>query len=394
MKKSFTYFMPTKVIFGSGKLDELAKVSLPGKKALLVIGAGGNMRKLGYLKRVENLLKKQNVESVVYDKIQPNPLTEHVDEAAGIARKERCDFILGLGGGSTIDSAKSIAIMAKNDGKYWDYINGGSGGGKKPKNGALPIVAITTTAGTGTEADPWTVITKPDTNEKIGWGNDDTFPVLSIVDPELMKSVPPKMTAFTGMDTFFHAVEAYIATVSHPVGDPLALEAIGLIAVYLPKAVKDGNDIEARTMVAWANTEAGICESTSSCISHHSLEHAISAYHQDLPHGAGLVLTSVAYFSHLAKKLPERFGDMAAAMGEDITGLSEADSAMVFVTALKKLIKNIGLEDLKLSDYGVKPDEAQKIAKNSFENMGGLYDVTPVKLTERDVVEIFKNAYR
>jgi alcohol dehydrogenase len=147
-------------------------------------------------------------------------------------------------------------------------------------------------------------------------------------------------------------------------------------------------------MVAWANTEAGICESTSSCISHHSLEHAISAYHQDLPHGAGLVLTSVAYFSHLAKKLPERFGDMAAAMGEDITGLSEADSAMVFVAALKKLIKNIGLEDLKLSDYGVKPDEAQKIAKNSFENMGGLYDVTPVKLTERDVVEIFKNAYR
>ena len=154
-----------------------------------------------------------------------------------------------------------------------------------PENKALPLVAIPTTAGTGTESDPWTVITKSDTNEKIGWGCDDTFPVLSIIDPELMLSVPPKMTAYTGMDAFFHAAECYIANVNQPASDLFALEAISLITKYLPEAVNKGSDIEARTKLAWASTEAGICESLSCCIAHHSMEHAVSAYYPDVPHG-------------------------------------------------------------------------------------------------------------
>ena len=251
MNLSFSYFMPTKIIFGAGKLNELAGLPLPGKKALIVIGAGGSMRRLGYLERVQTLLKKNNVSFAVFDRIQPNPLTEHVDEGAEMAKKEGCDFVLGLGGGSTIDSSKSIAVMAKNPGKYWDYIQAGSGGRKEPKGGALPIVAITTTAGTGTESDPWTVITRTETNEKIGWGCDLTYPTLSIVDPELMLSVPPKTTAYTGMDAFFHAAEAYLATVNQPASDLLALEAVSLITRYLPAAVKDGSNLEARTKLAW-----------------------------------------------------------------------------------------------------------------------------------------------
>ena len=129
------------------------------KKALIVVSGGTSMKKYGYLERVQSLLAKQNVESVVFDKILPNPILEHVTEGSELAKKENCDFIIGLGGGSSIDSAKSIAIMAKNPGNYWDYINGGSGKGQPVENGILPIVAITTTAGTGTETDPWTVIT-------------------------------------------------------------------------------------------------------------------------------------------------------------------------------------------------------------------------------------------
>ena len=298
MDPDFSYYMPTRVLFGCGKLKELSTTPfLPGTRALIVIGASGAMRKHGYLDRVIEYLKANNVDSVVYNKIQPNPVSEHVEEGAAVAKENQCDFVVGLGGGSTIDSAKSIAVMAVNPGVYWDYIHGGTGGGKTPENGALPIVAITTTAGTGTEADPWTVITKSETNEKIGWGSPFTFPTLSIVDPELMLSVPPKQTAYTGMDAFFHSVESYLATVNQPTSDHLALEAVGLITKYLPLAVKDGANLEARTKLAWANTEAGICESLSCCISHHSMEHAVSAFYPDVAHGAGLTMLSVSYFS-------------------------------------------------------------------------------------------------
>ncbi|MCF7928504.1 MAG: iron-containing alcohol dehydrogenase [Spirochaetales bacterium] len=390
---NFTYYMPTKLLFGAGSLEKLADQQLPGKKALIVIGESGIMRKTGYLGRVEGYLKDAGADSVVFDKIKPNPLASHVDEAAALARSENCDFVVGLGGGSTIDSSKSIAVMAKNPGKYWDYVGNGSGGGKTPTGGALPIIAITTTAGTGTEADPWTVITKSETNEKIGWGNEDTFPTFSIIDPELMLSVPEKQTAYTGMDTFFHSVETYLATVHQPASDHLALEAVGIINENLPKAVKNGQDLEARTQIAWANTAAGICQSLSSCISHHSLEHAVSAYHPEVPHGAGLVMLSVAYFTVLSRKAPERFGELARAMGIDISGMSKEAAAEAFIKALKKLIASVGIADERLADYGVKESEFDNLADNAYYAMGNLFDITPASLKKPDVLEILQMAY-
>jgi alcohol dehydrogenase len=391
----FNYYMPTRILFGPGKLGELSTTPyLPGKKALVVIGHTGAMKKHGYLERVLGYLGQNGVEAVIYDKILPNPVSEHVDEGAAVARENKCDFVLGLGGGSTIDSSKSIAVMARNPGSYWEYIGGGSGGGKEPKDGALPIVAITTTAGTGTEADPWTVITKSDTREKIGWGNDYTFPVLSIVDPELMVSIPPKTTGYTGMDAFFHSVEAYLARSHQPASDHLALEAIGIIARYLPLAVSEPNNMEARTHIAWANTEAGICESLSSCISHHSLEHAVSAFYPDVPHGAGLTALSIAYFSWVAEKNPERFADMAAAMGESVDTGSEDAKSLTFIDGLKKLIKNTGLEQDTLTAFGVKKADFPELAENAYYTMGGLFDETPVTMEKSDVIEIFERAYR
>jgi alcohol dehydrogenase len=394
MNLDFSFYVPTRILFGCGKLSELRTTPhLPGKKALVVIGASGAMRKYGYHDRVIEYLGENGVETVVYDKIQPNPICEHVEEGASVAKENGCDFVVGLGGGSTLDSSKSIAVMAVNPGRYWDYIARGSGGRKKPPNGALPIVAVTTTAGTGTEADPWTVITKSDTNEKIGWGNDSTFPCLSIVDPELMLSVPPKTTAYTGMDAFFHSVETYLATVSQPASDCLALSAVSLITEYLPVAIRDGANIEARTKLAWANTAAGLCEGLSCCISQHSMEHAISAYYPEVAHGAGLTMLSVAYFSHLAERNPARFPDLARAMGENIDGLSEKDAAMEFVTGLKKLIRDIGLEEEKLSDFGVTRQDLKTFAENAFFAMGSLFAITPVDLKMDDVVTIYENAY-
>lgn len=168
----FDFFLPTQIIFGRGRLQELSELPMPGRKALIVITNGRSMRNLGYLDRVIGLLAAQGVDAEIFDKVLPNPIEKHVMEAAEFARNSNCDFVIGLGGGSAIDSAKAIAVMVRNPGTYWDYVKEN----KDITEEVLPIIAIPTTAGTGTEADPWTVITNTETNEKIGYGIPETFP--------------------------------------------------------------------------------------------------------------------------------------------------------------------------------------------------------------------------
>ena len=162
---------------------------------------------------------------------------------------------------------------------------------------------------------------------------------------------------------------------------------------YLPVAVRDGSNIEARTKLAWASTEAGICESLSCCISHHSMEHAVSACFPEVPHGAGLTMLSIAYFSYLAERNPSRFPDLAKAMGECTEGFSEKDQAMAFIAGLKKLIKSIGLDQHKLSSFGIQRTDLRKLAENAFHTMGKLFAITPVKLTLDDATAIYERAY-
>jgi len=390
----FNYHIPTKILFGPGKLNELSKESLPGEKALIVISRGNSVKKHGYLSRLEKILDDKGIEHVLFDKILPNPVKSHVMEGAALAVEENCDFVIGLGGGSSIDSAKSIAVMAKNPGDYWDYIFGGSGKGMPVEKGALPIVAITTTAGTGTEADPWTVITKEETNEKIGFGNEHTFPVLSIVDPELMITIPAHLTAYQGLDALFHSTEGYIANCSTPMSDIYALKSIEYIAKYLPECIKDGNNVEARTYVALANTLSGMVESTSSCTSEHSMEHALSANHSELPHGAGLIMLSEAYYSFFELKVPERFISMAEAMGVDTDSLTEEEKPKAFLKALIKLQQDCGVDNLKMSEYGITKEEIPTLAKNARHTMGGLFKFDPCKLSFKDTIEIMEKAYK
>lgn len=391
---NFNYFMPTKILFGPGKLNELTQETLPGKKALIVISAGNSMKHHGYLDRLIEILRNKKLDYVLFDKILPNPLKSHVMEGAALAKQEGCDFVIGLGGGSSIDSAKSIAFMAKNPGDYWDYVSGGTGKGLPPINGALPIVAITTTAGTGTEADPWTVITKAETNEKIGYGNQYTFPVLSVVDPELMLSVPKELTAYQGFDALFHSTEGFIANIANPISSAYALKSIELVAAHLTLAVNDGSNLDARTYIALANTLSGFVESTSSCTSEHSLAHAMSAYYPNLPHGAALIMISEAYYNFFASKIPDKFVMMAKAMGVDTDSLPENERPLSFVKALVQLQVDCGVNTLKMSDYGIKPDELPKIAENAHQTMGGLFKYDCYTLSLAETIEIMVNAYK
>lgn len=389
---NFRIYIPTRTLFGSGMVKELHKQQLPGKKAMVAISNGRSTKDNGYLNTVETELHLAGIETVVFDRIEANPLKSTVMAGAAFAKENRCDFIVALGGGSVMDASKAIAFMATNPGDVWDYIHGGTGKGLKMQNNPLPLVCITTTAGTGSEADQWGVITNDETNEKIGFGGyDELFPLLSIVDPELMKSVPPKFTAYQGFDALFHSTECYISKTASLMSDMYTLTAIKNIAKYLPRAVADGNDMEARERVAFANNLSGAVMTFCSTTAEHSLEHAMSAYHQDLPHGAGLIMISKAFYEFFIEKhaCDERFIKMAQVMG-----MPEANKPEDFITMLVKLQEDCGVADLKMSDYGFTPDEFETLATNAKETMGGLFLANPYELGHEDCVEIFRKSFR
>lgn len=389
---SFQMYVPTRILFGCGMLNNLHKQQMPGKKALIVISNGKSTKENGSLDRTEEQLEKAGVEYAVFDGIMANPLKSTIDEGAKAAKDNGCDFIVALGGGSVMDASKAIATMATNDGDLWDYVFGGTGKGQLLKAAPLPIIAITTTAGTGSEVDQFGVITNDVTNEKIGYGGDDRlFPVIAIVDPELMKSVPPKFTAYQGFDALFHSTECYIANKASLISDMYAITSIKNIGKYLARAVKDGSDMEAREHMAFANTLSGVVMTLSSCTSEHSMEHAMSAYHQELPHGAGLIMISKEYYKFFIEKhvCDERFVDMAKALG-----MADAEKAEDFITALENIQKACGVDELKMSDYGISEVEVETLAENARTTMGGLFESDPAPMTNEECAEIFRKSFK
>ncbi len=389
---SFNMYVPTRFVFGNGRLDELHQQKMPGKKAILAISNGKSVRENGALDRTLEQLKKAGAHAAVFSGIGANPTKTEVMEGAKFARDNGCDFIVALGGGSVMDAAKAIAMMATNDGDLWDYVGGKTGKSHPLQHAPLPIVCITTTAGTGSEADQWGVVTNEETNEKIGVGGyDSTFPVLSIIDPELMVSVPPKFTAYQGFDVLFHATESYISTFASAMSDMYALTAIENVGKYLVRAVKDGSDMEAREGMAFANTLSGVVMTVSVTTAEHSLEHAMSAYHPELPHGAGLIMISKAFHGFFIEKhaCDDRFVHMAQALG-----MKDAGKPEDFLTALTKLQEDCSVADLQMSDYGITPGEFDKLAVNAREAMGGLFAANPCEMTHEDCVEVFRKSYR
>ena len=249
--KGFVNYIPAKFVFGSGVFDKLSDEKLPGRKALIVISGGKSTRANGYLDRLEKQLDTMSIAYALFDKVEANPLKATVMAGSKVARENACDFVIALGGGSVMDAAKAIAAMAVNDGDLWDYILFGKGGKKPFKNPALPLVAISTTAGTGSELDAGGVITNPETNEKTAVFGESLFPVLAVVDPKLTLTVPPRFTAYQGFDALFHSLEGYISAEANPMSDLYALGAIENISHYLPRAVRDGSDLEAREHVSF-----------------------------------------------------------------------------------------------------------------------------------------------
>lgn len=388
---SYTMYVPTRILFGNGKLKELHTQAMPGENPLLVTSNGKSVKENGSFYTVMQELAHAGMQTTIFDQVQANPLKSTVMDGAAIARKNGCDFVVALGGGSVLDAAKAIALMAVNEGDYWDYIGTGTGKGKALQNKPLPIIAIPTTSGTGSEADAACVITNEETNEKTGFGNPSLFPVLSIVDPELTKTVPAKFTAYQGFDALFHSTECFISNKASLMGDMYALTAIENVAQYLPRAVADGADMEAREHLAFASSVSGAVMTISGCTSEHSLEHAMSAYHGELPHGAGLIMISKAYYQYFidAHVCDDRFIRMAQAMG-----MKEAKKPEDFIAALDRLQKDCGVAELRMSDYGITKAELPVMAQNALDTMGRLFLNDRTSLDIEGCIKIYEQSYR
>ncbi len=391
--RMYDFFDPVRVIFGQGALQKLHTLRMPGKKALLVISNGTSAKKNGSLDATKDELTQAGVDYTIFNGIGANPLKSAVEEGAARGRAFGADFVVALGGGSVMDAAKNIAMfIPQPSDDLWDYAFSPAGGKQVPPEKVLPWIAITTSAGTGSEVDAAGVITNPDAHEKIGVGGfDGMMAAYAIVDPVLMKTVPPRFTAYQGFDALFHSTEGYISSLNNPMGDMVQRAAIENIGKYLPRAVADGHDMEAREAVAFANTMSGYSMVVSSCTSEHSMEHAMSAYHPDLPHGAGLIMISNTYYRFWIDKhvCDDRFIDMARFLGR-----TDADKPEDFLAALAALQEACGVGDLAMSDYGIKKDEAMTLAQNARATMGMLFKADPEKTTDEEIADIFRAAYR
>ena len=388
---NFVFDNPTKLLFGTGKLSELHNEVLPGKKALLLTSAGKSYKTNGSFDKTVEQLKLAGVEYVHLANVVENPLKENCEEAGKFAKENDCDFIVALGGGAVLDSSVPVSIMATNDGDLWDYVFGGTGKGKIAPNKPLPIVTIATSSGTGSEMNEWGVICKEDTNEKTGMGDRRCKPVIAVVDPTYMITVPAKYTAFQGFDALFHNTEVMMSTSLNVMSEAIALSAIENIYKYLPKAVANGNDLEAREHVAYASTMAGITMQLTSTTAQHSMEHAMSAYHRNLQHGAGLIIISKEFAQFYVDKhaCDERFIKMARVMG-----YPQSNNPQDFVTALVELQKACGVADLKMSDYGFEKAECMTLAKAARNLQGGLYAANPCETSDEDIAGIFERSFR
>lgn len=384
---NFDFYMPTKVLFGPGRLNDLHLQILPGKKALIVTSQGKSVKKYGYLQRVQNELDLAQVEYILFDQIRPNPTVENVMDGVQMAKNHGCDFVLALGGGSVMDCSKCIALMMENVGDIWDFSQSQHGKKQVPTHNAAPLVCITTSAGTASEVDMGAVISNDTMKEKSAIMHISMFSVLSIVDSDLMMSVPPKLTAYQGMDAFFHASETVINKNVHPMAEMFALKTIELVTKYLPIAYRDGDNQEARAYLALANSLAGYY---MMCTSAHTMEHVMGSFHENLIHGAGLIEIAHAYYDYFASRQAAEIPMMKMAKA---MGMKNVTNGQDFIKALDLLIEDIGCADLKMSDEGITKEEINLYPSKIHEVLGGDITADPLPLSDDDYLEIYTNAF-
>jgi alcohol dehydrogenase class IV len=381
-----TFLIPQVLITGSGSSEKVGEESkkLGVKKALIVTDQV--MVKLGVLEGVKKALEQNKIQFALYDAVATEPTADYVTEGLKTFKGNGCDFLMAVGGGSPIDTAKAIAIMATNPGSIEDY----KGLGKVAKEG-VPLIAIPTTAGTGSEVTQFTIITDTKTSVKMLIGSPFVIPKVAIVDPMLTLSCPRGLTAAVGIDSLTHAVEAYVSVKAQPMSDIFCLSAIELISGNLRQAWANGSNIEAREKTMLGALQAGMAFSNASVALVHGMSRPIGAYFH-VAHGASnaALLGVVTEFSLIGN--PARYAHIAKAMGENVTGLKDLEAAQLAARAIKALIKDIQIPSLR--GLGVEKGKLEQLAPKMAEDAiaSGSPGNNPRQATKEEIIELYKIA--
>ncbi len=398
----FRYTLPkTDILFEQGGLERIGEESAKlGEKALLVTGKS-SMERLGYLDIAMDSLTSAGLDPVHYGEIEPNPTTKMVDNGAELAMEEECDIIIGLGGGSSIDAAKGIALVAgyRRSGdnvSIWDFAPGEDKEVRKMTDKALPVVASPSTSGTGSHVTQYAVITNPETRGKPGIGGWTLYPEMAVVDPDIPSNMPPGLTAVTGFDVLAHVTESYTIPGDHPLIDQFAYRTIEIVKEYLPRVYENGDDKEAREMMALADTFAGISIAVSSTSLRHAMGHPVSGHYPEIAHGQALATLSSPILEHnienSSRETWRRYSEIAFAL--DVSEKVEAtkQNAKKAIDGFEKIIQAVDL-DKSLSELGVEKEKLDQMTKDTFTYMEANIEMNPAEIDREEIREIFEEAY-
>ncbi len=360
--KTKSFQMPTKIITGVGSVTELPDLleEKEIKKPFIVTDEG--IIEAGLLNEITQVLKGAKVEYEVFSEVQANPDTVTVDKGRDVFQNKNCDGIIALGGGSSIDTAKGIGVLVSHGGSIKDYEFG-----KNPLEKRItPLIAIPTTAGTGSEVTMWAVITDHERQVKFNVGGPLIAPHIALIDPELHVSMPARITAGTGMDALAHAIECFTSHYAQPMTDSVALLAIEYCGKYLRRAVANSQDLEARFYMAQAAMLAGLSYGSESAGAVHALTHSLGGMKPDIPHGTavGAVLAPVMEYNWMGR--PEKFRRIAEALGENVWEMTDKEAAEMGVKAVYELTEDIGLPTLR--ELGVTEEEVPELAQAAEED--------------------------
>ena len=360
--QNFNYFQPTEIRFGAGRLAEVGEVVANyGKKCLLVtVPTIPAFQKL--FERTKVSLEAAGVEHAHWEGVIPNPTTESITEGAEMAKALGADVILGVGGGSSMDSAKAVAVEATHDGTAWDYLFYKE---PPPDERTLPVIAVSTTSGTGSQGTQVAVITHTETRDKSAIYNSIVYPKVTIVDPELMLTVPEHITASTGFDAFCHAFESTIHPNASPYIDMMAAEVMRRVFKYLPGLVKDGSDLGARTQLAWADTLAGLCIANAGVTLPHGIGMAIGGMYPHVMHGEALALNYPTFTRFTQAHAVKQFAAMGRFLDSSLEGKSDEIAAEASCEALDGFLLDIGMW-FGLADFDIPEGELDDLTKQSM----------------------------
>ncbi len=387
--KHFNFHQTTQIIFGKGRISELAEATLKfGDKALLVTTKGTAPAFQAQYKRVKEILTQGGVEVAHFDKVIPNPTIETITQGAEMAKAFGAKVIIGLGGGSSMDAAKAISVAATHEGTCWDYLFYKSPQPNPEK--LLPIIAVSTTSGTGSQVTQVAVVTNTQERDKSALYNNILYPQVCIVDPELMVSVPRFVSATTGFDVLCHAFESTINPGTGAYVDLLAWEAIRIVAENLPKVLDNLEDIDAREKMAWADSLAGLCIANAGVTLPHGMGMAIGGMYPHVAHGESLAIVYPAFAKFTWESAVPQFSKLARILNPEWNALSDQEAAAHSPAEIEKFLKRIQLRKT-LKDVNMPESEIPKLAEQCMVLPD--YKGNPRVATKEEMLELVKASF-